>query len=159
MDNSQIASIFRRIAEMLELKDENPFKIRSYRLAADTIEDHHEPVADLAARGLKELQTIPGIGKNIGTYIIELVESGTCSAYEQIKKEVPESALDILRVDGIGMKTAQRLFRDYQIASLNQLEAFAATGRLQTLAGLGSKTVKRILRSIEQLKTEVRDEQ
>jgi DNA polymerase (family X) len=152
MDNQQIATIFRRIAELMELKDENPFKIRSYRLAADTLEDYHEPVAALASQGLKELQTIPGIGKGIGNSIIELVNTGTCSAYDQIRSEVPESALDMLRISGIGMKTAQKLFRNYQIKSLDELEAFAATGRLEALAGLGKKSVDKILRSIKELK-------
>ena len=152
MDNQQIADIFRRIAELMELKDENPFKIRSYRLAADTLEDYHESVAELAGKGLKELLTIPGIGKGIGSSIIELVNTGTCSAYDQIRSEVPESALDMLRISGVGMKTAQKLFRNYQIKSLDELEAFAATGRLESLAGLGKKSVERILRSIKELK-------
>ena len=152
MDNQQIADIFRRIAELMELKDENPFKIRSYRLAADTLEDYHDSVAELARKGLKELQTIPGIGKGIGTSIIELVNTGTCSAYDQIRSEVPETALDILRISGVGMKTAQKLFKNYQIKSLDELEAFAATGRLESLAGLGKKSVDKILRSIKELK-------
>src|SRR5438093_7684940 len=131
MDNQEIAAIFRRIAELLELKDENPFKIRSYRFAADTIEDYHEPLTSLAEGGLKALQTIPGIGKSIGSHIIELINTGTCSAYEQVKMEVPESTLDLLRVSGIGQKTAQRLYREFQITSIDQLEAFALSGRLE----------------------------
>src|ERR1051325_9417012 len=113
MDNQQIAAVLRRIAELLELKDENPFKIRSYRLAAETIEDYPVAMTEPAARGLKALMEIPGIGKSIGNCIIELVNTGTCSAYEQVRADVPEIALELLQVSGIGQKTAMRLYRDY----------------------------------------------
>lgn len=154
MDNQQIAAVFRHIADLLELKDENPFKIRAYRLAADTIEDYPESMKRLAAQGAKALQAIHGIGKSISANIIELVETGSCSAYRHTVSEVPESALDLLEVSGVGLKTAQKLVRDYQVYTIDQLEAFARSGHMQMRLNTSQRTIERILKSIGRLKDE-----
>jgi DNA polymerase (family 10) len=154
IDNHDVAQVFERIADLLEIKDENPFKVRSYRLAAETIEGLRDSVAELAARGANELQKIPGIGKSISAQIIEIVKTGTSAYFETLKGEIPETVLDLRRVSGIGPKTAQALYRDFGIKSLEDLKAFAEGGGLMSVPGLGEKMADRILRSLARIESE-----
>lgn len=154
IDNGDIASVFGRIADLLEFKDENPFKLRSYRLAAETIAEMQAPLAEIAARGPAELQKIPGIGKSISTQIIEIVQTGTSAYFETLKEEVPETVLELRRVSGVGLKTSQLLYRDFGIKSLEELKAFAEGGGLLSVPGLGEKTVNRINSSLARIESE-----
>src|SRR5437868_24315 len=154
IDNRDIASVLERIADLLEFKDENPFKLRSYRVAAETIAEMQQPVADIAARGAAALQELPGIGKSLSTQTIEIIETGTSSFFEELKEEVPESVLELRRVSGIGLKTSQLLYQDFGIKSLDELKAFADGGGLESVPGLGDKTVKRIQASLARLESE-----
>ena len=155
IDNVQIARIFERIAEMLEFKDENPFKMRSYRMAAEAIVEMQTQVADIAARGgATELQRIPGIGKSISGQILEILQTGKSAYFEELSKDTPETVLDLRRVSGIGLKTAQLLYREYGIKSLPELKVLAEGGGLLTVPGLGEKTMDRIRRSLARLESE-----
>ena len=155
VDNSDVAGVFRRIADLLEFRDENPFKLRSYRLASETIEEMQTPLAEIAARGgASELQKIPGIGKSISGQILEVLQTGTSSFLETLKEEIPETALDLKRVSGIGLKTAQLLFRDFGIRSLEELKDFAEGGGLLSVPGLGEKTIQRINASLARIESE-----
>ena len=113
--NAEIAAVFRRLADLADLKDlrgDSGFKIRAYRNAADVIEDHPMPLVELhSAGGIAVLQSLSGIGAAISQKIADLLTTGTFKAYEEIQKEIPLSTLDLLRVDGVGMKTAQTLYR------------------------------------------------
>lgn len=155
IDNSHIASVLERIADLLEFKDENLFKLRSYRVAAETIADLERPLAEIAARGgANALQEISGIGKSISTQIIEIIQTGTSSYFEALKAEVPETVLELRRVSGVGLKTSQLLFRDFGIKSLNELKSFAEGGGLNSVSGLGEKTINRITTSLARLESE-----
>jgi len=155
VDNPDVASVFKRIADLLEFKDENPFKLRSYRVASETIEELQTPVAEIAARGgAPELQKIPGIGKSISSQILEVLQTGTSSLLESIKEELPESVLDLKRVSGIGLKTSQLLYKDFGIKSLEELKAFADGGGLLSVPGLGEKTIERIKASLARIESE-----
>jgi len=155
VDNVYIARIFERIAEMLEFKDENPFKIRSYRMASEAIGEMQVQVSEIAARGgATELQRIPGIGKTISGQIVEILETGKSAYYGELSKEIPETVLDLRRVSGIGLKTAQLLYRDFGVKSLPELKALAEGGSLASVPGLGEKTIDRIRRSILRLESE-----
>src|SRR6185369_3247696 len=99
--NSDIAMFLRRTADLLELRGENPFKVRSYRTASATIEDLGTPAADLARDGgVAALQQLAGVGKNIAAHVHDFLETGTSPAYERLRVEAPESAADILSVRG-----------------------------------------------------------
>jgi DNA polymerase (family 10) len=140
---------------MLEFKDENPFKMRSYRMAAEAIGEMQTQVAEIAARGgAAELQRIPGIGKSISGQILEILQTGKSAYFEELSKEIPETVLDLRRVSGIGLKTAQLLYRDYGIKSLPELKVLAEGGGLVTVPGLGEKTIDRIQRSLARLESE-----
>lgn len=152
LDNAAVARILGDIAGILEFKDENAFKIRSYRTAAETIEVMQDQVAELAVRGgAAELQQIQGIGKGISAQIVEIVETGKSSYFEELTRDVPATVLDLRRVSGIGLKTAQLLYRDFGIKSLAELKVLTEGGGLTSVPGLGEKTAERVKASIARL--------
>jgi DNA polymerase (family 10) len=155
IDNRDVALVFERMADLLEFSDENPFKVRSYRLAAETIEGMSESLAERAARGgAAELQKIPGIGKTISGQILEIVSTGTSAYFERLREETPETVLDLRRVSGVGLKTAQLLYREFGVTSLEELKAFAEGDGLLSVPGLGEKTVERIKKSLAKIESE-----
>ena len=152
IDNVEVARVLQQIADMLEFKNENPFKFRSYQMAAETVGSMGTPVTDIISRGgAGELQKIPGIGKTISTQILEIVQTGKSSYFEELTSDVPATVLDLRQVSGIGLKTAQLLYRDFGINSLEQLRSFAETGGLASVPGLGEKTVARVKTSLTRL--------
>lgn len=152
IDNAEVARVLRQIADMLEFQNENPFKFRSYQMASETIGSMGTPITDISARGgSSELQKIPGIGKTISAQIVEIIETGKSSYFEEITKETPPTVLDLRRVSGIGLKTAQLLYRDLGVKSLDELKVFAEGGGLASVPGLGEKTIARITKSLERL--------
>jgi DNA polymerase (family 10) len=153
--NSDVARILDRIADLLEFKNEIFFKVRSYRTASGAISDLDRPVGEAVAQGgAAELQKIPGIGKGISAQIVEIVNTGTSAYFDELTREVPESVLDLRRVSGIGLKTAQALFHDFGIKNLEDLKRFAEGGGLLSVPGIGEKTVERVKRSITRLELE-----
>ena len=152
IDNAEVARVLQQIADMLEFKNENPFKFRSYQMAAETIGSMGTPVTDIVSRGgVGELQKIPGIGKTISTQILEILQTGKSSYLEELTRDVPETVLDLRRVSGIGLKTAQLLYRDFGINSLDQLKSFAESGGLASVPGLGEKTAIRVKASLARI--------
>jgi DNA polymerase (family 10) len=155
IDNREVASVLNRIADLLEFNDENPFKLRSYRMAAETVDEMQASVAEMAARGgPAELQKIPGIGKSISALIVEIVQTGTSSYLQSLAEQTPETVLDLRRVSGIGLKTSQTLFREFGIKSLEDLKAFTEGGGLGSVAGLGEKSIARIKSSLARIESE-----
>ncbi|HEU4389088.1 MAG TPA: helix-hairpin-helix domain-containing protein [Blastocatellia bacterium] len=155
-ENVAVARVLGQIAEMLEFKDENAFKVRSYRMAAETIESMHESINEIAARGVAELQKIEGIGKGISAQIAEIVERGKSTYLESLTQDVPITVLDLRRVSGIGLKTAQTLYRDFAVKDLPSLRTFAQGGGLLSVPGIGEKSVARVLKSLERISTQER---
>jgi DNA polymerase (family X) len=152
IDNEAVARVLHQIADMLEFKNENPFKFRSYQMAAETIGSMGTPVADIVASGgAADLQKIPGIGKTISAQILEIVQTGKSSYFEELTIDVPATVLDLRRVSGIGLKTAQLLYRDFGVKSLEDLKRLVEGGGLGSVPGLGEKTVERIKKSLERL--------
>lgn len=149
--NSRVADVLDRIADLLEFKDDNPFKIRSYRLAAETVREMSQSVEEIALRGAAALQEIEGIGKSISSQIAEIVRTGTCSHLESLKREIPETVLELLRIRGVGIRTAQLLHKDFGISSLKDLKAFAEGGGLESVQGLGEKMILRIREEMSKL--------
>lgn len=153
-DNSKVARVLAQVAGLLEFRNENAFKIRSYSMAAETISGMSKPVAEIASQGgAEELQKIPGIGKSISAQIVEIIGTGTSPYLESLKRETPVSVLDLRRVSGIGLKTAQLLYKDFGIKSLEELRTFAEGGGLTSVPGLGEKTAARITRSLLRLES------
>ncbi|HKQ77670.1 MAG TPA: hypothetical protein VJ810_28500 [Blastocatellia bacterium] len=152
MTNQEIADVFRRLADLMELGEDNPFKIRAYRTAAETIEDATTPLAEMIeAGGVARLRELPGVGEAISKKIVELLETGTFKAYEEIKAEIPETVLDLLEVDGVGLKTLQILYQRFQITNLEDFAKFVEGGGLDSVPRLGAKTQYRIRASLNEM--------
>jgi DNA polymerase (family 10) len=156
MDNQEIAAVFRRLADLMELGEENPFKIRAYRTAADTIEDTTTPLTEMfGAGGVGRLRELPGVGEAISKKIVELFETGTFKALEEARAEIPETVLDLLKVDGVGLKTVQILYRRFQLTNLDDFMKFVEGGGLASVPNLGEKTQNRIRSSLKTLLNQV----
>ena len=152
MDNEKIAERFNRLANLMEIRGDDRYRIRSYRNAAEIIETWPTPMKKIAEEeGARGLQQIPGVGKAISAKIIELLEKGTFEAWEKLTAETPESVLDILRVSGIGIKTAATLHQQFKISSIDDLKKFAAGDGLEMFEGLGEKSAERIRESLKRL--------
>src|SRR4030066_446220 len=149
MKNQEIAKIFNDIADLLEIKGENPFRIRAYRRAAQNIEGFSKDVSE-TLKG--ELIKIPGIGQDLAGKIEEYVKTGRLQFYEDLKKEVPEGLSLLLSVPSLGPKTAKLFFEKLKIKNLEDLERFAREHKLSGLPGIKEKKEENILRGIEMLK-------
>jgi len=143
--NAEIARTLKDIRTLMEFAGEPFFKFMAYERAAETLENA-PPAAQLLASG--ELQRLPGIGKTIAARVAELLETGTIAYRDELAAAFPLSLIDVLGVQGIGMKTAQTLFREQGIASLEDLERAVAAGALDGVARLGKKSIDNIKRSI-----------
>ena len=150
MDNEAIARRFYRLAALMEIRGDDPFRWRSYRNAAEAIEVWPTPLKEIADKdGVAGLQEIPGVGKAIAGKVIDLFNRGTFDAWEKLTAETPETLLDLTELPGIGPKTAALLHQRYKISSLPELKAFAASGGLKTVDGIGPKTAEKIKEALE----------
>src|SRR5574340_330238 len=145
MRNADIARVFTEIAQMMTVKGELVFKVRSYERAAEAIANLGEEAAELRARG--GLKTIPGVGAGLSAKIEELLDTGKCALHQELLQEFPATAFEFLEIPGIGPKTV-KLLLDRGITTIDELEHAAAGGALRTLRGLGEKTEQEILRGI-----------
>jgi len=150
MENRKVARFFYDIASMLEIKRENPFRIRAYRRAAQNIENLADDITKVVAA---EEKKIPGIGKDLMQKINEIIDTGTLQIYEELKKEVPPGLLELLAIPGVGPRTAKIIFDHYGIVSLDDLERACLAHKIQGLPGIKGKTEKNILNGIQLLKT------
>ncbi|HWR89410.1 MAG TPA: helix-hairpin-helix domain-containing protein, partial [Dissulfurispiraceae bacterium] len=149
MKNQEIARAFNEIADLLDIKGENLFRIRAYRRAALNIEGLTKGVESLSR---EELLGIPGIGQDLAGKIEEYVRTGTMQALEALKAEIPEGLLVIQSVPGLGPKTAKMLYDKLNITSLDELERLASEHKLAGLPGIKDKTEENILKGIAMLK-------
>ena len=145
MDNVAIARILGEIADLLEIKAENPFKIRAYRNGADIVANHPHDMESLDARGLQE---IPGIGKDLAARIREIVDTGDAAFHAELLAEFPPTILDLLGLQGVGPKTVATLYRELGVKTLDELEQAAQDGRVRALKGMGPKKEALILKAI-----------
>jgi DNA polymerase (family 10) len=150
MDNDAIARRFYRLAALMEIRGDDPFRWRSYRNAAEAIEVWPTPLQEIAAKeGEAGLQEIPGVGKAIAKKVIELLEKGTFDAWDRLTAETPETVLDLTRIPGIGPKSAALLHQRFKVSSLTELKNFVASGGLDMVDGVGPKTAARIKEALE----------
>jgi DNA polymerase (family X) len=153
MTNEEIARRFNRMASLMEVRGEDSFRIRSYRMAAEAIETWPTPMKEIAVEGgVAGLQEIPGVGKAIAGKIVELLEKGTFDAWDRITVETPETVLDLLELPGVGPKTAATFHQKFKIASLDDLRKFIDGGGLDMVDGIGPKTAERIKRNLERIR-------
>jgi DNA polymerase (family X) len=149
LDNPAIARILAEIADLLEIKSENPFKIRAYRNVADIAANHPHELARLDA---SELRQIPGIGKDLAARIREIAETGDCAFHRDLLGEFPPSILELMHLQGVGPKTVAMLYRELGVRTLDDLERAALDGRVRAVKGMGLKKEALILKAIEERK-------
>jgi len=148
--NLELSWALEEMGDLLEIKGEEPFKVRAYHRAARALETLEEEAAKLYARG--ELEKIPGVGKNLAKKIAELLETGRSTFLEKLREEVPPGLRDMLSIPGLGAKSIRTIYQHLKITTLEELEQAARERKIRTLPGLGSKTELAILRGIDMLK-------
>ncbi|HEX9895122.1 MAG TPA: DNA polymerase/3'-5' exonuclease PolX [Gemmatimonadales bacterium] len=151
MENSEIAGLLDEIADLLELTDENQFRIRAYRTAARTIWEKSEPVAEIAKADPKQLLALPGIGKDMAAKIAELARTGRLEQLAELRRQTPKGVRELMHIPGLGPKRAMQLYQVLNIRTLAGLKKAAKAGQLRKVPGFGQKTEERILREIETL--------
>jgi DNA polymerase (family 10) len=149
LDNLAIAHVLREVADLLEIKSDNPFKIRAYRNGADIAANHPHELSLLDETGLRE---IPGIGKDLAARIREIAETGDAAFHRELIAEFPPTILDLLHLQGVGPKTVATLYRELDIRTLEDLERAALDGRIRALRGMGAKKEALILKALEERK-------
>jgi len=150
MNNQEIARRFYRLSALMEIRGDDPFRLRSYRNAAEAIEVWPTQLKEIAEKeGLAGLQEIPGVGKAIAGKVIDLLERGTFDAWERLVAETPETVLDLTEIPGIGPKTAALLHQRFKVSSLPELKAFITGGGLDMVDGIGPKTAERIKQALD----------
>ncbi len=149
MQNSEVAKVFDELADLLELQEANPFRVRAYRNAARTIENLTDSVLDLIESPDRSLTELPGIGKDLAEKIETVVRTGTLPQLEELRKEFPPGVVEMLRIPGVGPKKVATLYKKLNISSIEELKEAAEAGRLSKLKGFGKKTEQAILEGIE----------
>ena len=151
MNNEAIAQRFYRLAALMEIRGDDPFRLRSYRNAAEAIEVWPTPLKQIAKdEGMAGLQGIPGIGKAIAGKVIDLLDKGTFDAWERLTAETPETVLELIEIPGIGPKTAAMLHQRFKVSSREDLKKFVEGGGLELVDGIGPKTAERIRETLEE---------
>jgi DNA polymerase (family 10) len=145
--NATIARILGDTADLLEIKGENPFKIRAYRHAAEIAANHPHRLATLEEAGLRE---IPGIGKDLAGRILEIAATGDCAFHRELLAEFPPTIAELLHLQGVGPRTVATLYRELRVRTLDDLERAARAGRVRALRGMGAKKEALILKAIDE---------
>jgi DNA polymerase (family 10) len=145
--NQEIAELLYHIAELLELKGENTFKIRAYNKAARAIETLSTDIREIHAAG--ELESIPGVGSALADKIGEYLKTGRLGYYDDLCKEIPAGLSEMLKIPGLGPKTVQLVYQKVGITDINALEQAARSHRLRRLPGFGRTKEKNIIKAIE----------
>ncbi|MDI6854200.1 MAG: DNA polymerase/3'-5' exonuclease PolX [Deltaproteobacteria bacterium] len=148
--NADIAEIFNRIADLLDIQGANPFRIRAYRTAARTIAELPRSAADMVERG-EDLCELPGIGKDLAGKIKEIVETGTLAQLEELKKTTPMELADLMIISDLGPKRVLALYKELNIKTLEDLREAVKQEKIRRLRGFGKKTEEKIAESLEKL--------
>ncbi|MBF0493668.1 MAG: DNA polymerase/3'-5' exonuclease PolX [Candidatus Omnitrophica bacterium] len=149
MDNRTVADIFLSIADILEVKGENIFRVRAYRTAALNLKAMAERVEDIAKNNPDELSKIEGIGKDLKDKILEILKTGRLKYHDDLIKEFPQGFFDMLSLSGMGPKRLAKLRDEFGIANIDDLEKAAKAGKVSKIEGLGEKVEQNLLSSIE----------
>jgi DNA polymerase (family 10) len=148
MENLDVARALTTLADLLEIQGANPFRIRAYRNAVNTVNSLSRPLTRMVEEG-DDLTELPGVGKNVAAHIVELFETGRISRLEEVAAEIPITLVDLVRLDGVGPKKAKKLFDELGVKTVDELEVRLDEGTVQTLDGFGVKSAEKIRRSID----------
>ncbi len=147
--NNDVAGIFNRMADLLEIQSANPFRIRAYRNAARTVAGLPKRVSDMVEAG-ESLEDLPGIGKDLAGKIQEIVKTGTLPQLEDLEKQVPPELGKLMQIPGLGGKRVAALHQELGVSSVQDLKEMAQKGQIRNLEGFGKKTEQKILEEIQE---------
>ncbi len=149
MQNPDVARLFDEVADLLEIQNENPFRVRAYRNAARIVRDYPRPLSDEVKRGT-DLTEIPGIGADLAGRIKEIVTTGSLTLHRQLAAKLPAGLLDLLRIPGLGPKRVKLLYSKLKVKSAADLEKALDAGTVKKLAGFGAKIEQNIRNGLGQ---------
>ena len=152
MTNEDIARVFGEIADLLELGEENAYRVLAYRNAERELRSTGYDIPGLLAAG-EPLPKMPGIGAELSAKIREIRDTGTSKTLERLRKDYPAGILDLLRLPGVGPKRVRLFYRELGVGSLEELERAVRSGRLRGLGGFGAKSEQRLLEAILSVKS------
>ncbi len=145
--NREIASAFARIADLLEIRGDNPFRVRAYREAARVLEDMTEPVERMVKDGT-DLTGIKGIGKDLAEKINAFVETGRLDYLEKLEAEIPASLLELMKIPDLGPKRVAVIYKELGVETVEELRAAIEAGRISSLKGFGEKSEQKIFQAL-----------
>ncbi|MBD3182447.1 DNA polymerase/3'-5' exonuclease PolX [Candidatus Poribacteria bacterium] len=146
--NTDIADIFNKLANLLEIKEANQFRVRAYRNAASTISSLSKSAADMIEDS-EDLTQLPGIGEDLAGKIEEIVKTGSLAQLTEIEKDVPANLDELMDIPGLGAKRARKLYEELGITSLDELKKAAESGKISEIEGFGQKTEENILEELK----------
>jgi len=152
MKNEDIARVLGEIADLLDLKEENTYRVLAYRNAERELRSTGYDIPALLAAG-EPLPKMPGIGAELSAKIREICETGTSRTLEKLRKDYPPGILDLLRLPGVGPKRVRLFYEKLGVGSLEELERAIRSGRLRALGGFGAKSEQRLLQAILTVKS------
>ncbi|NIA02482.1 MAG: hypothetical protein GWP15_03790, partial [Nitrospirae bacterium] len=150
MDNKAIAKVFDEVADILDIKGGNVFRINAYRKAALNILNSPRDLRDIVDKAPNDLPKIPGIGQSLKEMIVQLVQTGHCKEHDKLKKSIPAGLLEMLHIRSLGPKKVKMLHGKLGVKSVKELKKAAKEGRIRDLEGMGARSEKVILKAIEE---------
>jgi len=148
MENREIARLLAETGDLMEIADEDSFRIRSYRNAASAIESYPDPVSAILKDPAKKVTDIPGIGKGMAAVLLEIEERGSFERRDQMLERYPPTALELLKIQGLGPKSIRQLWEQHRISTMDALETLCREQKLRELPRMGAKLEEKVLRSI-----------
>jgi DNA polymerase (family 10) len=152
MENKDIARLLLETADLMEVAGQDPFRIRSYRNGAAAIASYHERIADIVCNPERKVTDIPGIGKGLAAVLAEICERGSFDRRDEMLAKYPASALELLKIQGLGPKSIALLYEHHGVKTVDDLERICREQKLRTLPRMGAKLEEKVLRSIEDYK-------
>ena len=150
MENREIARVLWETADLMEIAAEDSFRIRSYRNGATAVEGHPERVEDILRDPERKVTDIPGIGKGLAHVLEEIIAGGSCERRDLLLEKFPPTALEFLKIQGLGPKGIALIFEHYRISTIDELERLCQEEKLRVLPRMGAKLEEKVLRSIAQ---------
>jgi DNA polymerase (family 10) len=148
MENLDVARTLTTLADLLEIQGANPFRIRAYRNAVNSVNSLSRPLTAMVSAG-EDLTELPGVGKSVAHHIVELLQTGRIERLDEITRDMPVTLVELMRLDGVGPKKAKKLFDELGVKSVDDLAVELDAGTLQDLDGFGIRSVEKIRHAIE----------
>jgi DNA polymerase (family 10) len=148
LENKEIARVLWETADLMEIAAEDGFRIRSYRNGATAVEGYPERIVDILADPARKVTDIPGIGKGLAVVLAEIADHGSCERRDLLLEKFPPTALEFLKIQGLGPKSIALIFEHFRISTIDELERLCQEQKLRTLPRMGAKLEEKVLRSI-----------